>query len=188
MMLSPWPWRIAALLLVCEVISYGLSLFSVIPRPTTAVAHWTVFATVAVLVYEFVIDSRWKRAWASNADQTRPSERSRFFYSLALLQLYCIVIGLGAAIYWAIFSVECFSTLLLGMAVAHGCLKGARQLAPIADRDQTDPDKMAKLGLKPMPTDDQVSFAGIVFVGAALVLFMLLCFYYVIFMIRHLPQ
>lgn len=166
------------------MILYGFALAGIVPVGVSGTPeHITVALCLGAFVYEYVIDSQWKREWRlSNCppspDTKAVSERGRLFYILGISQLYVVVVGLVTAIYWSIVNFECFTALLFGLAVAHGLLKGARRLAPIPDSVQTDAKEMAKLGLKPMATESEMTRTGIIAIGAFVLITLAICLRY----------
>lgn len=183
-MLSQWPWQVASILMFGAMTVYGFGLAGIVPvRVSGTPEHIAVALSLAAFVYEYVIDSHWKREWrssncSSSAVPKAVSERGRLFYVLGISQLYVVVVGLVTAIYSSIVNFECITALLFGMAVAHGLLKGARRLAPIPDSVQTDAKKMAELGLKPMATEAEMTRTGVIAIGAGVFLTLVLCLRY----------
>jgi hypothetical protein len=163
---------------------YGVCLVGMIPIRVLGIPeHITVALSLGVFVYEYVIDSHWKREWASchgpsGPDPRTTSERGKLFYTLGLIQLYVLVVGLITAIYWSIINFECFTVLLFGMAVAYGLFRGARRLAPIPDSVQTDAKKMAEFGLEPMATEAEMTRTGIIAIGAGVLFTLAICLRY----------
>jgi hypothetical protein len=79
---------------------------------------------------------------------------------------------------------ECFFTLLFGLAVAHGLFYGARRLAPIPDSVQTDAKKMAEFGLRPMATEAEMTRTGIIAIGAGILITVVICLQYLYYSLK----
>ncbi len=180
-MLKKWPWQVALTLMVGAMLLYSFGVAGI----RAAGVSWkpeliAVLLSLGAFIYEHLIDSRWKREWNVSTCSAGPhagtaSDRGKLFYVLGMCQMYVVAAGLIANVYWSLFSLESFSALLFGWAVAHSLLKCARQLAPIADRDQTDAKKMAQFGLEPLATDAEMTRTGIIAIGAGVLLTPLLC-------------
>ncbi len=176
-----WPWRVASVLMVGAVTLYLFSVAGIVTIKVFGIRELIMLALNAgAFVYEYVIDSRWKRDWKLSEGSEVPhagavSDRGRLFYIFGMCQMYAVEAGLIAAVYWTLFSLESLSALLFGWAVAHGLLKSARQLTPIPDTDQTDAKKMAEFGLEPLATEAEMTRTGIIAIGAGVLLTLVLC-------------
>ena len=181
-MLAKWPWRVGLIMLACAVMLYCSSLAGTVHavRIPAFAEHLMVALCIAVFAYEFVVDVQWKRTWTvshgpSSPDPMATSQRSRLFYTLGLVQLYVVILGLASAIWWSLFSLECFITLVFAMAVAHGLFKSGRRLASLPDEIQTDATKMAALGLEPMAMEKDMTRAGVIAICFGVLLTVFLC-------------
>jgi len=180
--LKKWPWYVALILMSLAVFFYSLSVAGVMPVKRLPLAeHVSVGLFLAVFIYEFTLDLRWKRTWALCGEplimvMRGMSQRGRLFYILGFLQLYGLVIGIAAAVYWSLFSVECSVTLLFGVSVVHGLFASARRLSPIPDEIQTDRKKMNEFGLEPLATDKDMTRTAVIAIGLGVLLTVFLCF------------
>ena len=125
-MLRMWPWRVASVLMVGAVTLYLFSVAGIVTIKVFGTRELIMLVLNAgAFVYEYVIDSRWKRDWKLSEGSEVPhagavSDRGILFYFFGMCQMYAVEAGLIAAVYWKHSSVSnpsllCYSVGLLLM-------------------------------------------------------------------------
>jgi hypothetical protein len=161
---------------------YGRALTGIRGHRIGTLAACILASALLFIGLQFVLQANWQRQWDQNRDSAgarsaMPSEGSRFYYILGLIQLFCALIYLDIATFGFLSDGETLATLIFGIAVAHGLLRAARRLAPIPDEIQHDARKMADLGLPHQATSEEMTRIAITVMGLGVAFTVVLCLY-----------